>query len=119
MTMDYVKYHCAAFDKGKKCPYKTLELKGLGQKCPKFKEGCPFKSVKDVGEFKAKLGEMRDQCKGKANYKKALDVSMHLKSYMIPFYNLLSSWPPLYSIFKQKKRHRKPRRTKRRNAQGS
>jgi len=73
ITFDYIKQHCAAFDHGKKCPYKSLDLKGLGQKCPAFKEGCPFKSVKDVGEFQGKLGEMRDQCKGKENCSKALE----------------------------------------------
>lgn len=78
--MDYVKQKCTAFDKGTKCPYNVKELKGLGQGCPAFKEGCPFKGVNNVGEFKAKLGEMRDKhdksVKGKANYTKALDVSL-------------------------------------------
>lgn len=74
--------HCAAFDKGKKCPYKDLNLNGLGKGCPAFKDGCPFKNFKDVGDFKAKLGEMRDQHNkskaGQANSNKALDVSQLL-----------------------------------------
>ncbi|XP_031557836.1 uncharacterized protein LOC116294377 [Actinia tenebrosa] len=73
ITMDYVKGYCPAFDKGKACPYNVAELKGLGKGCPSFKDGCPFKAVKDVGEFKAKLAEMRDQCKCKQNYTKALE----------------------------------------------
>lgn len=75
VTLDYVKQHCPAFQKGRSCPYKIKELKGLGSGCPEFKHGCPFKNVRDVGEFKAKLGEMRDNCKGKEKYTKALDVS--------------------------------------------
>jgi len=65
VTMKYVEQHCAAFNKGKSCPYKIPELKGLAKGCPAFKDGCPFKNVKDVGEFQDKMGEMRDQCKGK------------------------------------------------------
>jgi hypothetical protein len=76
ITMDYVKVHCSAFEKGKACPYNVKELKGLGHRCPKFAGGkCPFRDVKDVGEFKAKMGEMKGNCKGKENYTKAFEVS--------------------------------------------
>lgn len=79
--MDYVKVHCPAFEKGKACPYNVPKLKGLGKRCPKFAGGkCPFQDVENVGEFKAKLGEMRDTCKGKANYKKAIEVRMDIVS---------------------------------------
>ena len=73
--MDYIKSHCPAFANGTACPYAVDALKGLAKDCPEFKKsGCPFKDVKNVGEFKAKLGEMRDRCKGKENYIKVLDV---------------------------------------------
>ena len=42
--------------------------KGIAAKCPAFKDGCPFKGCKTVGEFEDKLGQMRDQCKGDAAY---------------------------------------------------
>lgn len=74
VTMDTVKERCPAFQKGKACPYNVPELKGLGKGCPEFKNGCPFKNVKTIGEFREKLGEMRDKCKGKANYDKAYEV---------------------------------------------
>ncbi|XP_031570333.1 uncharacterized protein LOC116304699 [Actinia tenebrosa] len=74
VTMDTVKDKCPAFEKGKACPYNVPELKGLGKGCPEFKNGCPFKGVKDVGEFKQKLGELRDNCKGKENYDKAFEL---------------------------------------------
>lgn len=81
--MDYVKLHCPAFEKGKACPYNVPELKGLKRRCPAFADGkCPFQDVKNVGEFKAKLGEMRDTCKGKTNYDKALGVSVSLKTFV-------------------------------------
>lgn len=74
VTLEYVKSHCPTFEGG--CPYNVKELKGLAKDCPEFKKGgCPFKNVKTIGEFKAKMGEMRDSCKGKENYLKALDVS--------------------------------------------
>jgi len=75
VTLTYVEQHCPAFEKGKACPYKIPELKGLAEGCPAFKDGCPFKNVKDVGEFQDKLGEMRDQCKGKEENTKATEVS--------------------------------------------
>jgi hypothetical protein len=54
--MDTIKTKCPVFNKGKACPYNVPELKGLGKGCPKFKDGqCPFKGVKDVGEFRQKL----------------------------------------------------------------
>jgi hypothetical protein len=74
--MDTIKTKCPAFQKGNACPYNVPELKGLAKGlCPQFEKGCPFKEVKDVGEFRQKLGEMRDKCKGKANYDKACEVS--------------------------------------------
>lgn len=72
--MDTIKDKCPVFNKGKACPYNVPELKGLGKGCPEFKNGCPFKGVKDVGEFKQKLGEMRNKCSGKENYDKAFEV---------------------------------------------
>merc|ERR1712223_1877636 len=63
ITMDYAKMHCPSFDKGKRCPYKAIDFKGLGRGCPEFKDGCPFKNVKDINEFQAKVGEMRDKHK--------------------------------------------------------
>ena len=75
MTMDYVKLHCPVFEKGSACPYHVEGLKGLAKGCPEFKNGCPFKDVKDVAEFKGKLAEMRDFCvKGKDQYRKAFEV---------------------------------------------
>lgn len=74
--MDTIKTKCPVFQNGRFCPYNLPCLKGLGKGCPEFKNGCPFKNVKTIGEFKAKLGEMRDQCKGRENYDKALDVSI-------------------------------------------
>ena len=77
--MDYIKSHCPTFAKGTACPYATKALKGLAKGCPEFKKsgGCPFKDVKDIGEFKAKLGEMRDNhnCKAKESHTKAIEVS--------------------------------------------
>jgi hypothetical protein len=74
--MEYIKENCPAFQKGKFCPYNVSDLKGLAKGCPAFKDGCPFKGVKDVGEFEGKMGEMRDECKGKTSYDKALKVFM-------------------------------------------
>jgi hypothetical protein len=80
--MDTIKQKCPVFNKGKACPYNVPELKGLGKGCPKFKDGqCPFKGVEDVGEFRQKLGEMRDECKGKENYDKAFEVRAWLTRF--------------------------------------
>lgn len=73
-TLDYIKQHCPVFQQGRYCPYNIPCLKGLGKDCPEFKNGCPFKDVKTVGEFRAKMGQMRDQCKGAANHRQALEV---------------------------------------------
>jgi hypothetical protein len=73
--MDTIKAKCPVFQNGRFCPYNIPCLKGLGKGCPEFKNGCPFKNVKTIGGFKAKLADMRDHCKGKANYDMALDVS--------------------------------------------
>lgn len=80
--MDYIKEHCPVFQKGKFCPYNVSELKGLAKGCPAFKDGCPFKGVRNVGEFEGKLGEMRDLCKGKTNYDKALKVTSQNSNFM-------------------------------------
>jgi hypothetical protein len=57
------------------CPYATNKIKALVKDCPEFKDGkCAFRDIKDVGEFKTKLGQMRDTCKGKRDYTKALEV---------------------------------------------
>ena len=72
--MDTIKTKCPVFEKGKACPYNVPGFKGLAKGCPQFKSGCPFKDVKDVGEFRRRLGEMRDNCKGVANYNKANEV---------------------------------------------
>ena len=52
------------------CPFSELpeQKKGSAGKCPEFKNGCPFKACKTVGEFEDKLGQMRDRCKGDAAY---------------------------------------------------
>ena len=73
--MDTIKEKCPAFQHGHYCPYNIPSLKELGKGCPEFKNGCPFKDVKTIGEFKVKLGQMRDQCKGAANHLKALEVT--------------------------------------------
>lgn len=72
--MDDIKTKCPVFQQGRYCPYNIPCLKGLGKGCPEFKNGCPFKDVKTLGQFKEKLGQMRDQCKGTTNYNKALEV---------------------------------------------
>jgi hypothetical protein len=80
--MDTIKAKCPVFQKGRFCPYNIPCLKGLAKdRCPEFKDGCPFKNVKTVGEFKKRLGEMRDKCKGKANYDQALNVSNNHTCY--------------------------------------
>jgi hypothetical protein len=86
VSMEYVKLYCKAFVKGKKCPYKIPELQGLGKGCPAFKKGCPFKSVKDVGEFQDKVGQMRDQCKGKEQNKKARDLLQKAANQVIKYF---------------------------------
>lgn len=69
MSLDDVKHECPVFA-DKVCPFSKLpeEKKGVAAKCPAFKDGCPFKGCKSVGEFQDKLGQMRDQCKGDAAY---------------------------------------------------
>ena len=69
MTLDDIKQACPAFGPCS-CPFAKLpeEKKGAAAKCPAFKEGCPFKGCKCIGDFECKLGEMRDQCKGDAAY---------------------------------------------------
>ena len=77
VTMDTVKAKCPTFEGGKTCPYIAPGLNGLADGCPEFKNGCPFKGVKDVGELKQKMGEMRDKHhigKGVVNSDKALKV---------------------------------------------
>ncbi len=69
MTLDTVKDKCPVFDDNV-CPFARLkdDHKGIASKCPAFKGGCPFKNLKTVGDFQAKLGRMRDKCQGKAQY---------------------------------------------------
>ena len=71
VTLNDAILKCSAFDKGK-CPYAVLvtKCKGLAGNCPAFKEGCPFKNCKSVGEFVEKLTQMRDVSKGKEAYEK-------------------------------------------------
>ena len=71
VTLDDVMFKCPAFGKGV-CPYVILvtNCKGLAGNCPAFKEGCPVKNCKFVGEFVEKLTQMRNACKGKAAYEK-------------------------------------------------
>ena len=70
-----IMFKCLAFGKGV-CPYAGLveKGKGLANKCPAFKAGCPFKACKTVGEFVEKLSQMRDHCKGKENYTNFLSM---------------------------------------------
>ncbi|KAJ7385344.1 hypothetical protein OS493_016421 [Desmophyllum pertusum] len=69
VSFDDLKKECPVFG-DKVCPFAKLpeEKKGMAGKCPAFKGGCPFKECKSVGEFEAKLGKMRDECKGDAAY---------------------------------------------------
>ena len=72
VTLQDVMFKCPAFGKAM-CPYAILvtKCKGLAGNCPAFKEGCPFKICKSVGDFVEKLTQMRDTCtKGKAAYTK-------------------------------------------------
>ena len=65
-------FTCPAFGKDV-CPYAILvtKCKGLAGNCPAFKEGCPFKNCKSVGEFVEKLTQMRDQLKDSTKGKEA------------------------------------------------
>ena len=71
VTLKDVMFMCPAFGKAM-CPYAILvsKCKGLAGNCPAFKEGCPFKICKSVGDFVEKLTQMRDNCssKGKEAY---------------------------------------------------
>ena len=69
VSFDELKRVCPAFA-DHVCPFAKLpeEKKGAAGKCPAFKGGCPFKECRTVGDFEAKLGQMRDQCKGDAAY---------------------------------------------------
>ena len=71
VTLNDAILKCPAFDKGK-CPYAVLvtKCKGLAGNCPAFKEGCPFKNCKSIGEFVEELAGMRDVSKGKEAYEK-------------------------------------------------
>ena len=73
-TLNDAMFKCPAFGKGV-CPYAGLvqKDKGLAGNCPAFKQGCPFKNCKSVGEFVEKMTQMRDTCKGKAAYTKFFD----------------------------------------------
>ena len=67
VTLSDAMFKCPAFGKAV-CPYAPLieKDKGITGNCPAFKQGCPFKICKSVGEFVEKLTQMRDTCcKGK------------------------------------------------------
>ena len=72
VTLNDTMSTCPAFGKGI-CPYAILvtKCKGLAGDCPAFKEGCPFKNCKSVGEFVEKLTQMRDQMKDSTKGKRA------------------------------------------------
>ncbi|XP_020606597.1 uncharacterized protein LOC110045335 [Orbicella faveolata] len=72
VTLNDTMFKCPAFGKGV-CPYAILvtKCKGLAGNCPAFKEGCPFKNCKSVGEFVEKLTQMRDQMKDSTKGKEA------------------------------------------------
>ena len=72
VTLNDTMFKCPAFGKGV-CPYAILvtKCKGLAGNCPAFKEGCPFKNCKSVGEFVEKLTQMRDQMKDSTKGKDA------------------------------------------------
>ena len=80
ITLDDVMFKCPAFGKDR-CPYTGLvaQNKYVASNCPAFKDGCPFKNSKTVGEFVEKMTQMRDTCKGKDAYKsfikQVIDVS--------------------------------------------
>ena len=59
VTLDEVKRDCPAFG-DKVCPFAKLAVKGAAGKCSAFEKECPFASCMTVGEFQAKLGEMRE-----------------------------------------------------------
>ena len=69
MDLAEIKRECPVFSKNV-CPFAKLpeEHKGTAGKCPAFAMGCPFKECETVGEFENKLGQMREQCSGKAAY---------------------------------------------------
>ena len=56
------------------CSYAKLveKHKGLAGNCPAFKEGCPFKKCKTVGEFVEKMTQMRDMTQGSKKGKDAI-----------------------------------------------
>lgn len=72
LTMQYIVDKCPVFGKGQ-CPYKGI--KGFAGNCPAFKNGCPFKELKTMGEIVEKLAEMRDahNPKGRAAFMKMLE----------------------------------------------
>lgn len=72
--MDQIKEKCPVFEGGKKCPYNVPALKGLAAGCPEFTNGCPFKGVKDVGEFREKMGQMKSKNINTPNIDKAWQV---------------------------------------------
>lgn len=76
LSLDELKRECPAFADNV-CPFSKLPIreKGVAAKCPAFESGCPFKGCKTVGEFKGKLGQMRDQCKGDAAYLEFLRIT--------------------------------------------
>lgn len=59
--MEEITNKCPVFGKGE-CPYKELivEFKGITGNCPAFKDGCPFKDLKTIGEYVERVAHMRD-----------------------------------------------------------
>ena len=76
LTVEEIVKKCPTFGKDV-CPYKSLvdETKGITGNCPGFKDGCPFKNLKTMGEYVGKLAEMRDKTatpKGRAAFEKLM-----------------------------------------------
>jgi hypothetical protein len=67
------------FKAGKPCPYATSDIKDLVNGCPEFKNGkCAFRDIKDIGELKTKLAQMRETCPSKKNFTKAMEVGLNI-----------------------------------------
>ena len=71
-----LKEKCPAFKEG--CPFAKMDNEALLEeikKCPEFKEGCAFKDAKSVDEIYSKLSEMPSSDKD-CNHKEALVQTM-------------------------------------------
>lgn len=73
LTVEDITNKCPVFGKDE-CPYKDLivELNGITENCPAFKDGCPFKDLKTMGEYVERMAQMRDTInpKGRAAFLK-------------------------------------------------